>query len=67
MTSKNADEAQIKQTRTMSIGMSIMITFMSFKFSTALVLYWVTNSVVQITQTLLMKKMNEKPVVKEGV
>lgn len=67
MTSKNADPAQIKQTRTMSIGMSLMITFMSFKFSTALVLYWVTNSIVQIAQTVLMKRMDKKPVAKEGV
>ncbi len=67
MTSKNADSAQQKQTATMSIGMSIMITFMSFKFSTALVLYWVTNSIVQVSQTLLMKKMDKKPVTKEAV
>jgi YidC/Oxa1 family membrane protein insertase len=67
MTSKNADPAQLKQTATMSIGMSIMITFMSFKFSTALVLYWVTNSVVQIAQTILMKKTDKKPVGKEGI
>lgn len=67
MTSKNADSAQQKQTATMSIGMSIMITFMSFKFSTALVLYWVTNSIVQVSQTLLMKKMDKKPVTEEAV
>lgn len=56
MTSKNADSAQIKQTRMMGGFMTLFITYMSFKFSTALVLYWVTNSLFQIGQTLVTQR-----------
>ncbi|WP_461207542.1 membrane protein insertase YidC [Clostridium sp. DL1XJH146] len=44
------------QTTTMSIGMSIMITFMSFQFNTALVIYWVTNNLFQIAQILFVRR-----------
>lgn len=59
-TAKVDDSPQAKQTRNMSIFMSIFITYMGFKFSTALVIYWVTNSLFQIGQTLLMKAMEGK-------
>ena len=49
--------AQSKQTSTMNIGMSVMMGFMSIKFSGALVLYWVLNSVLQVIQTLVINKM----------
>ncbi len=49
--------AQSKQTSTMNIGMAIMMGFMSIKFSGALVLYWVLNSVLQVIQTLIINKM----------
>lgn len=65
MTPGGGNSAQAKQARNMSVGMSIFITYMSFRFTSALVLYWVTNSLFQIGQTLLMKAMDKKNVVKE--
>jgi YidC/Oxa1 family membrane protein insertase len=53
-----ADSAQAKQTSTMNIGMSIFMVFMAWKFTAALVLYWVVNNLIQIGQTLLMKKLD---------
>jgi len=64
---KNQDNAQSKQMNTMSISMSILITFMSFKFTTALVIYWVTNSVVQIVQTIIIKRMEDNKLVKQKI
>jgi YidC/Oxa1 family membrane protein insertase len=61
------DNAQAKQTRNMSIGMSILITYMSFRFTSALVLYWVTNSLFQIGQTLITRAMENKKTAKEGL
>jgi YidC/Oxa1 family membrane protein insertase len=54
------DSAQAKQTGTMNIGMSIMMVFMAWKFTAALVLYWVFNNLIQIAQTVLMRKMDTK-------
>jgi YidC/Oxa1 family membrane protein insertase len=54
------DSAQAKQTGTMNIGMSIMMVFMAWKFTAALVLYWVFNNLIQIAQTVLMRKMDAK-------
>ena len=54
------DSAQAKQTSTMNIGMSIFMVFMAWKFTAALVLYWVANNLIQIAQTVLMKKMDAK-------
>lgn len=53
-----ADSAQAKQTSTMNIGMAIFMVVMSWKFTSALVLYWVVNNLIQIGQTALMKKMD---------
>lgn len=50
------DNAQASQTKIMNITMTGLITWMSFKFSAALVIYWVTNSLFQIGQTLAIKK-----------
>ncbi|MCY6372268.1 membrane protein insertase YidC [Clostridium ganghwense] len=65
MGTKSGNNAQAKQMGTMNIGMSIFITWMSFRFTSALVLYWVTNNLFQIGQTLLMKNMEAKKVLKE--
>ncbi|WP_234118418.1 membrane protein insertase YidC [Clostridium hydrogenum] len=48
---KNADPAQVKQTTTMNIGMSIFLLFMSWNLSAALVLYWVVSNLFQMIQT----------------
>lgn len=51
------DSAQAKQSATMNIGMSIFMIFISWSLKSALVLYWVVNNLIQITQTLAMKKI----------
>ncbi|QGU96751.1 membrane protein insertase YidC [Clostridium bovifaecis] len=65
MTPGGGNSAQAKQARNMSVGMSIFITYMSFRFTSALVLYWVTNSLIQIGQTVLMKAIDNKNVAKQ--
>lgn len=52
------DSAQSKQTSTMNIGMAIFMVFMAWKFTAALVLYWVVNNLIQIGQTAIMKKLD---------
>ncbi len=54
MQPKNGEKSS--QTTTMSIGMSIMMTFMSFQFNTSLVLYWITNNLFQIAQILFVRR-----------
>ncbi|WP_333887429.1 membrane protein insertase YidC [Clostridium sp.] len=61
----NNDSAQAKQTSTMNIGMSIFMTVMSWSLKSALVLYWVVNNLIQIAQTVVMKKMDKKKVDKK--
>lgn len=51
------DSAQAKQSATMNIGMSIFMVVFSWKLKSALVLYWVVNNLIQITQTVVMKKL----------
>ncbi|MBI6872830.1 membrane protein insertase YidC [Clostridium aciditolerans] len=51
------DSAQAKQSATMNIGMSIFMIFISWSLKSALVLYWVVNNLIQITQTLVMKRL----------
>lgn len=60
MTSKSADSAQVKQTKMMSGVMTIVILYMSFKFPTALVLYWITNSIFQIGQTIVTQRSQKR-------
>lgn len=54
------DSAQAKQTSTMNIGMAIFMVFMAWKFTAALVLYWVVNNLIQIGQTMLIRKLDIK-------
>lgn len=51
------DSAQAKQSATMNISMSIFMIFISWSLKSALVLYWVVNNLIQIAQTLIMKKV----------
>ncbi|MCY6485367.1 membrane protein insertase YidC [Clostridium aestuarii] len=67
MMSKSSQGSQAKQTNTMNIGMSLLITYMGFKFTTALVIYWVTNNLFQIFQTVIMQKIGTKKVSKEAL
>lgn len=63
----NSNNQQKKQMGTMNIGMSIFMTWISFRFTSALVLYWVTNNLFQIGQTILIKKIEENRALKEEV
>jgi len=56
MQAPTADGAQSKQTSTMNTGMAIFMGFMSLKFKSALVLYWVINNLIQIVQTVVINK-----------
>jgi len=59
MMSSNNNE-QAKQTQTMNIGMSGFMVFMSLGFKSALVLYWVVSNLIQIAQTLVIKRIGTK-------
>jgi YidC/Oxa1 family membrane protein insertase len=50
------DSAQAKQTSTMNIAMSFMMVFMAWNFTAGLVVYWVTQNVIQMAQNILIKK-----------
>lgn len=65
--SKSDDNPQAKQMGTMNIFMSIFMTWMSFRFTAALVLYWVTNNLFQIGQTVVTKNMELKKKAKEVI
>ncbi len=58
-TPATGDAAQ--QTKMMNIGMSIFFTFMSFKFPSALVLYWTVSNLIQMIQGLVLNKIYKKP------
>ncbi|MDW8802775.1 membrane protein insertase YidC [Clostridium sp. A1-XYC3] len=54
----SGNSAQAKQSATMNISMSIFMIFISWSLKSALVLYWVVNNLIQIAQTLVMKKVD---------
>jgi YidC/Oxa1 family membrane protein insertase len=54
------DSAQAKQTSTMNTAMAVVFGFMSITFKSCIVLYWVTQNLFQIGQTIVMKKMDRK-------
>ncbi|WP_333860961.1 membrane protein insertase YidC [Clostridium sp.] len=60
MMSSNNSEQTAKQTQTMNIGMSGFMIFMSLGFKSALVLYWVVSNLIQIAQTLVIKRIGTK-------
>jgi YidC/Oxa1 family membrane protein insertase len=53
----STDGSSSKQTSTMNTVMAIFMGFMSLKFPAALVLYWVTNNLIQIVQTIVINKI----------
>jgi YidC/Oxa1 family membrane protein insertase len=53
----STDGSSSKQTSTMNTGMAIFMGVMSLKFKSALVLYWVTNNLIQIVQTIVINKI----------
>lgn len=67
---KGADPDQVRQTTTMNIGMAIMLLFMSWNFSAALVLYWVVGNIFQVVQTksimvLVSSKSQDNGIIKD--
>ncbi|MGE5627100.1 MAG: membrane protein insertase YidC [Solirubrobacterales bacterium] len=56
----SGDTAQSKQTQIMNASMAVFMVFISWKLRAALVLYWTVNNIVQILQTVVMKKMDLK-------
>ena len=56
----SGDSAQAKQTSTINTAMAVVFGFMSINFKSAIVLYWVTQNIFQIGQTIIMKKMDLK-------
>ncbi|AYD41379.1 membrane protein insertase YidC [Clostridium fermenticellae] len=52
------DSAQAKNTTTMNIAMSGFMVFISWSLKSALVLYWVVNNLIQIAQTLVIKRFS---------
>jgi YidC/Oxa1 family membrane protein insertase len=53
------DVAQNKTNRMMNIGMSVFMTFICWSLKSALVLYWTINNLVQIIQTIIIKRYEE--------
>lgn len=53
-------QEQAKQMKMMTNVMMIVILFTSFSMSTAIILYWITNSTFTIVQNLLVKRSNKK-------
>jgi len=60
MPTHNADPAQARQTKIMNISMGFFMIYVSWKLKAALVLYWIVNNLIQVTQTVILKKMDKK-------
>ena len=58
MTPKNNDSTAKSTTGTMTITMTLMMTFMSYGFGAALVIYWIIGNLYQVSQTLLVRKID---------
>lgn len=59
----SGDNPQASQSKKMNIGMGFMMTFISWKLKSALVLYWVVSNLIQVAQNLVVKKIEEREVV----
>jgi YidC/Oxa1 family membrane protein insertase len=60
MPTHNADPAQARQTKIMNISMGFFMIYVSWKLKAALVLYWIVNNLIQVTQTIILKKLDKK-------
>lgn len=54
------DNTQAKTASNMNLSMSIMMIFISSRLKAALVVYWVTSNLIQMGQTVLTKKLEQK-------
>lgn len=68
MMQPKTDDPQAKTQKQMNIFMSIFFVYISYKFSAALVLYWIIGNVIQILQQYFIinkiKHMEEEKLVK---
>ena len=53
---KNGNSEQEKHMKTMMNIMTIIIVFTSFQMSTAIIIYWITNSGFTILQNMIVKR-----------
>jgi YidC/Oxa1 family membrane protein insertase len=60
MPTNNADPAQARQTKIMNISMGFFMIYVSWNLKAALVLYWIVNNLIQVIQTIIMKKLDKK-------
>ena len=51
---------QAKQMKLMTTIMTVMIVFTSFSLSSAIILYWITNSSFTIVQNLIIKRRKKQ-------
>jgi len=56
MNNNNMNNEQAKQMKMMFNIMIIMIFITSFSMSVAIIIYWITNSILTILQNLLVKR-----------
>ncbi|KAJ49565.1 YidC/Oxa1 family membrane protein insertase [Clostridium tetanomorphum] len=54
------ENPQAKQASAMNLYMSLFMIFISWRLKAALVLYWVVSNIMQMGQTILTKKLEEK-------
>ena len=54
------DNTQAKTAKNMNFSMSIMMIFISSRLKAALVVYWETSNLIQMGQTILTKKLEQK-------
>lgn len=62
---QSKDSPQAQQMKMMNIMMAGMIGFMSIKLSSALAIYWVANSILQVVQVLGINKYEKMQAAKE--
>ncbi|WP_125154228.1 membrane protein insertase YidC [Clostridium rectalis] len=55
-----SDSPQAKQAKNMNFFMSLFMIYITFKIKAALGLYWVASNIIQMGQTILTKKLEEK-------
>ncbi|KMT21745.1 membrane protein insertase YidC [Clostridium cylindrosporum] len=65
VTSKNMDEEQKKMQNKMGITMSIVFLFICINYKAVLAIYFISSSVIQMVQTLMVNKYLEKEKAKE--
>lgn len=60
MMAPKGEDGKPNQMATMNIGMSIFMIFISIKFTSLLILYWIINNIYQILQNYYIRKSDKK-------